>query len=66
MLHLHNYKTHKHPSPMATTSTVPTAASLLAILNNPERVSEQDIKQAKKDLKRCYPQMWAVWQEHNG
>jgi len=51
---------------MATTSTVPTAASLLAILNNPERVSEQDIKQAKKDLKRCYPQMWAVWQEHNG
>jgi hypothetical protein len=50
--------------PAPATST-PRQGDLLDILNTPTRVSEADIRKAKKLLKLWYPMSYNLWMEHN-
>jgi hypothetical protein len=52
-------------TPAALTTSTPRQGDLLAILNNPARVSETDIRKAKKLLKLWHPMSYHLWMEHN-
>jgi hypothetical protein len=52
-------------TPVALTASTPNQGALLDILNDPARVSEANIRKAKKLLKLWYPMSYHLWMEHN-
>lgn len=43
----------------------PRQSDLLAIINNPARVSEKDLKGAHRLMKKWFARGYATWLEHN-
>ena len=58
--------THHRAAATTLTASTPHQGGVLDILNHPARVSEADIKKAKKLLKLWYPMSYHLWMEHNG
>ena len=53
------------PYSMKAPETCPNHGDLLAILNNPARVTEKDLKNAHRLMKKWFGFSYSVWLENN-